>query len=175
LAVLAAVLLLAACAGGAKAAPEIHELANIDDWNLVPKSSPARFVAGFERFCLDTPPLPATVAAALRGADYVPVPERRADGVTTFVVDDSRPMVMLLANGRGCAVAAESRSGQTERLRAMVGRRFPEATSIDPALVGRNTETAWLAPGPNGGIVFVQRLGTPSTPSRLILGIWRAS
>ncbi|MFN3644479.1 MAG: hypothetical protein ACK4TB_16335 [Gemmobacter sp.] len=137
--------------------------------NVIPKSSPAQLVATFERYCLDT----AAPAAALKRADYVAVPRRAGSTIASFVVDDRRPAVMLSDDGRACAVAVASRSGQTERLRAMVARRFPGARPVDPARIGQQTEQAWAIPGAAGGIVFVQRLTAPAQPSQLILGIQR--
>lgn len=163
---------VAGCIAG-DTTPETLELANMNPANVIPKSSPAQLVAGFERYCLDT--APAAVPAALRGSDYVEVPRRAGGRVRSFVVDDRRPAVMLSDDGRACAVAAASRTGQTERLRAMVARRFPGAVPVDPARIGSRTEQAWAVPGAAGGIVFVQRLTAPAQPSRLILGFQRAS
>lgn len=168
----AAALALGGCASAA-GTPERLELANMNPGNVVPKSSPAQLVAAFERFCLDTDA--AAAPAALRRSDYVEVPRRTGGMVRSFVVDDRRPAVMLSDAGRACAVAAASRTGQTERLRGMITRRFPGATPVDPARIGAQTEQAWVVPGARGGIVFVQRLTAPAQPSRLILGIQRNS
>ena len=150
---------------------DAYELANIYADNVVPKSTPARFVAAFERYCLDHDG--TGLDAILRADDYVPVPRRAGAKVQSWVVDDRRPAVMLLDDRAGCSVAAEARTGQTTEVQALVARRYPGARSLDPTDVGRNVEQAWAVPGEPGVILFTQRIGTPHTPSRLILGISR--
>lgn len=181
LAALAVPVLVAACAApqteaatapGQVAAPEIYELANMRPGNVVPKSSPSALMSAFTKYCLDGSRDPARVGASLRSADYVAVPQTAPNGITAFVVDDSRPMVMVSQDGRTCAVGAASRTGQTARIRSMIAERFPAATALDPASVSPNTELAMLAPG--AGVIFVQRLVTTISNTRLVLGIWRA-
>ena len=183
LAVLVVPVLVAACAApqteAANAprqvvAPEIYELANMRPSNIVPKSSPDTLVATFKKYCLNGAHDAAKVAASLRSADFVAVPQTGANGITAFVVDDSRPMVMVSDDGRTCAVAAESRTGQTARIRGMIAQQFPAATALDPASISPNTELAMQAPGADGGVIFLQRLAPTISNSRLILGIWRA-
>lgn len=179
---LAGLLLLAGCApeavtaprSGPDVPPELFELANMRHANVVPKSSPAALVAAFEKFCLDGARNPAQAAARLRAADYVAVPQAAPNGLTAFVVDDSRPMVLVSDDGRTCAVGAAARTGQTARIRAMIAQRFPAATPLPPASVSPNTELAMQAPGADGGVIFLQRLAPTISHSRLILGIWRA-
>ena len=153
------------------ASPDAYELANIYADNVVPKSTPARFVAAFERYCLDHSG--TGLDALLRADDYVPVPRRAGAKVQSWVVDDRRPTVMLLDGRTGCSVAAEARTGQTTEVQALIARRYPNAAPLDPAAVGRSVEQAWAVPGEPGVIIFTQRIGTPHTPSRLILGISR--
>jgi hypothetical protein len=161
---------LSACMGAAPS-PETYELANIYGDNVVPKSTPARFVAAFERYCLDHDG--SGLDAVLRADDYVPVPRRADAKVQSWVVDDRRPAVMLLDGNSGCSVAAETRTGQTAEVQSLIARRYPDAAPLDPTDVGRNVEQAWAVPGEPGVILFTQRIGTPHTPSRLILGISR--
>ncbi|OIQ05458.1 MAG: hypothetical protein AUK60_10135 [Rhodobacteraceae bacterium CG2_30_10_405] len=179
LAMLGLPVLLAACTAAPAAtqavAPEVYELANMRPGNVVPKSSPAALVSAFGKYCLDGPPDPAGVAARLRAADYVAVPQTTPNGITAFVVDDSRPMVMVSDDGRTCAVGAASRTGQSARIRGLIAKRFPGATPLDPASVSPNTELAVQAPGAQGGVIFLQRLAPAISHSRLILGIWRTS
>lgn len=170
LAALAAATIVAGCAAVAPT-PDEAELRNMDADNIVPKSSPAQLVAAFEYFCLDT--APAALPVALRRADYVEVPRWGAARMRSFVVDDRRPVVMIAADGRACAVGATARTGQTERLRAMVARRFPDALPVDPARIGASTDEAWAISGDMVGILFVQRPFDPARPSQLILGIQR--
>jgi len=169
---LLAPVMLAACVGGTPS-PEAYELANIYADNVVPKSTPARFTRAFERYCLDD--TTGEIDARLRADNYVPVPRRDDARVQSWVVDDRRPAVMLLDGGAGCSVAAEARTGQAAGVRALVARRFPGATPIDPATVGADGEQAWAVPDKTGSILFNQRIGTPHTPSRLILGILRGN
>ncbi len=154
---------------------ELYELANIRHSNVVPKSSPSALVAAFRKFCLDGPRDPAALAAKLRAADYVAVPEDRATGVTAFVVDDQRPMVLVADDGRSCAVGAVARTGQTARIRAMIAQDFPAATPLDPTRVSPNTElavaTGTAAGRGAGAVIFLQRLAPTLSYSRLILGI----
>jgi hypothetical protein len=177
-ALLAVPALVAACASpGAPpartpvATPEVFELANMRPSNVVPKSSPKALVSAFQKYCLNGPHDPARVAASLRAADFVAVPNASSNGVSAFVVDDSRPMVMISQNGRTCAVAAAARTGQTARIRSMIAGQFPQARPVDPATVSPNTELAVNAPGT--GVIFVQRLASEISNSRLILGVLR--
>jgi hypothetical protein len=162
-----ALALLAGCvspAPGPGAGSDAFELANLRPSNAIPKSSPARLVAGFESICLDGPADPDRAAAALRARDYV---ETRAGGQTrAFVVDDSRPAVLLGRDGRSCAVAAKARTGQTERIRTMVGRRYPKAQALDPARIGPRTERAWST---GDGLIVLNRVILPGRPSELLL------
>lgn len=162
-------LLLAACSAAptgpfGSTGPDAYELANIAPWNVVPNSPPARFVSVFERVCLDGPRDPDAAARSLRAMDYVEVPG--SGPLRSFVVDDSRPAVMIARDGSACAVGAESRTGQTERARALVLRRFPAATPLDPTPLG--AEQAWAA---GGAVIFLQRDGAPDDPARLLLAI----
>ncbi len=177
---LARPMLAAACAQpaddpapAAAVTPEAYELANIRATNIIPKSSPATLVATFEKYCLDAPHNSARIASALRAADFVAVPTSNAASITAFVVDDSRPMVMVSDDGRTCAVAAKSRTGQTARIQRMIATRFPQARPLDPGTVAANTELAVRLAGAQAGVVFLQRLAPTISNSRLILGIMR--
>lgn len=159
--------LLAACVSpvpGPGAGPDAFELANLRPSNAIPKTSPARLVASFAATCLDGPTDPDRAAAALRAQDYV---ETRVRGQTrSFVVDDSRPAVLLGRDGRSCAVAARARTGQTERIRAMIARRYPAAQALDPARIGPRTESAWST---GDGLIVLNRVILPGRPSELLL------
>jgi hypothetical protein len=160
-------LIIAAClALGACVEPgaEGYELANMRPSNIVPKSSPARLVAIFEDICLDGPTDANATAGRLRTMDYVEVPSRQPRAIRSFVVDDSRPAIMLGSDGRSCAVAARSRTGQTERLRSLIARRYPGAT----ALGGAGIEQGWSLGGGNSA-VLVRRVVRPGYPSELIV------
>jgi hypothetical protein len=74
---------------------------------------------------------------------------------------------MIAADGRSCARAARARTGQTERIGAMVARRFPGARAADPARIGPRTEAAWVTP--DGGMVVLNRVIRPGRPSELLL------
>ena len=115
---LAGALAVAGC-GPARDSPEARELYNLRPWNAVPASAPARLVGVFEQVCLDGPRAPDAAARALRAMDYVEAPAVGDDAMRSFVVDDNRPLVMLAPDGRGCAVAAEARTGQSARLAAL--------------------------------------------------------
>ena len=152
--------------------PEVLEIANMRLSNVVPKSSPAALVQNFERFCLGGS-TPASIRAALRASDYVEAPSLQPNGVTAFVVDDRRPMVMLDDAGLLCAVGAQSRTGQTARIHRMINSRFPNADVLDPASISTNTEYAVRVGGAGGDIIFLQRIAPLVTQSKLILGIRR--
>jgi len=173
LGVLAAlVLMVSACAPAASPdRAEALELANIRETNIVPKTSPARLVAHFTDYCVETRADPARVRAKLRAADYVEVPSRASSPVRSFVVDDSKPAVLLMREGLGCAVAAESRTGQISRIERMIASDFAQAMPVDPRRLGRSVERAWAVSGPVDGVIFVQRINAPGQSSRLILGI----
>lgn len=162
-------------------APELFELANIRPSNVVPKSSPSTLVKTFESFCLDGSHDPARVAARLRSASFVEVPKElpgwpslaQQTNVTAFVVDDTRPMVMISADGRTCAVAAESRTGQTARIQEMISERFPSAQPLESQTLSPGMEIAVSVTGAAAGVIFVKRLAPSISNSRLILGIVR--
>jgi hypothetical protein len=102
----------------------------------------------------------------LRKADYVETRARPAARTRSFVVDDSRPAILLGVDGRSCAVAAKARTGQTERIRAMIARRYPDAQAMDPARIGPRTESAWSA---GDGLIVLNRVILPGRPSELLL------
>ena len=160
--------LMAGCVSpvpGPGAGADAFELANLRPAHAIPRTAPTRLIATFETTCLDGPQDPDRAAAALRAQDYV---ETRSRGQTRgFVVDDSRPAVLLGRDGRSCAVAAKARTGQSERIRAMVARRFPGASALDPARAGPRSERAWGLPG--GGMIVLNRMILPGRPSELLL------
>ncbi|MBD3764961.1 MAG: hypothetical protein IE927_09560 [Rhodobacterales bacterium] len=146
-------------------APDTAELRNIRDSNIVPKSPPARLASTFAAVCLDGPADRDAAAAALRAMDYVEWPGA-GDGMRSFVVDDSRPAVMLDGAGRACAVAAQARTGQTERLRRLIADRFPAARALSPP---PGTSEAW-ATG-DGGLIALRRTAPPGRPAELLV-LW---
>jgi hypothetical protein len=161
--------LLAGCVSpvpGPGAGSDAFELANLRPPNAIPRTSPARLVAGFEAACLDGPADPDRAAAMLRKADYVETRRRPGARTRGFVVDDSRPAVLLGVDGRSCAVAAKARTGQTERIRAMIARRYPRAQVLDPARIGPRSESAWST---GGGLIVLNRVVLPGRPSELLL------
>ena len=164
--------LLASCGTGPTAGPGAIELANIRPWNIVPKSSPRQLITAFRRYCLaDTQ---TQARAALRSSDYVKT-RNRGGGIETYVVDDRKPAVMLTRNagGSGCAVVAAARTGQNNRFADFVVAEFPKVVPVDPRRISARTENAWLAAGPSGGILYVQRQGPRHAPTQVIFGIWR--
>ena len=168
-AALAACCWLAACSASPAYSPDAYELGNLDPANQIPKSSPAQLADTFKRVCLDGPADFVAAEAALRGAGFVPYPTR--GDYVTFVSDDRRPAILISRRGEGCAVAALSRTGQAERLSALVAQSFPDAVTLDPTSLGRDLERAWKV---KGGIVFLVRSGSPYATSRLMFGIWRS-
>ena len=166
---------LAGCTPSPPITPESFELANIDPDNIVPKSSPAALVRAFSDFCVDQIGNLGALPDLLRSRDYVAVPKLRANGqFLFFVVDDKRPMVMLSegAQSSTCAVAAESRTGQTNRVLSFVATEFPEARPIDPARIGPTAEAAWFI-GETTTIIFILREGTQSAPAQIVVGLTR--
>lgn len=152
---------------------ELYEFANIRESNIIPKSSPAALVKAFEKFCLDAGRDAKGVARQLRAADYVAAPNYATNGQAAFVVDDTRPMVVISDDGRFCAVVAKSRTGQTARIRSMIDQRFAGARSIAPATL--KTEILVQTSGRNAGLVTLRRLAPNLAGSRLVLAIQRAS
>lgn len=166
---------LAACCalallGGCNTTPEAYELANMRGHNVLPRSTPASFVAAFDRYCADPSAVPAALENALQDADYVPLRTGKS-GLNGFVVDDNRPAVFI--NGgprlRHCAVGAKSRSGQTARVVSFVAERFPDASPIDTTGFGENTERAW-ATEDGRSIIYTYRDGALRQPSLFIFG-----
>ncbi|WP_323035495.1 hypothetical protein [Pararhodobacter sp.] len=153
---------------------EQYEYANLRPSNIVPKSSPAALVTAFERFCLDGGRDVSLVSQRLRRADYVAAPRDADSEVMAFVVDDRRPMVLLSRDGRYCAVAAESRTGQTARITAMLARRFPGARPVDNRSEAAGVPVAGITvqtTGSNAGIVTLRRLAPAVSGTRLVLAI----
>jgi hypothetical protein len=171
---LTAAIVLSACTPSPPAGPDFFELANIDPENIVPKSSPAVLVRAFSDFCVDRIDDPASIPALLKANDYVAVPEFRPNSARLYVVDDRRPMVMLSDGPESstCAVAAESRTGQTNRVLSFVATEFPAARAIDPSGIGPTAEAAWYLPG-TSTIVFILREGTASSPAQIVVGMTR--
>lgn len=132
--------------------------------NIVPKTTPTRLVTMFQDICLDAPATTEANAARLRAMDYVEVPARQRRAIRSFVVDDSRPAILLAADGTGCAVAAQSRTGQTERLRRLIAERFPQARPIG----GQGIEQGWSL-GPGHGQVVLRRVLRPGNPSEVMV------
>lgn len=153
----AATLALGACSPG-QISSDVYELANIHPAHVVPKSSPAQFVAGFRRHCVATKE--AQRDAGLRAADYVPLPRRGR--VQSWAVDTRAPLVMTQPGA--CAVAAQSRTGQTSRVAAMIASDYPGARPV--AVPG--AEAAWAVPG---ALITTHRTGAPSTPATYTLAI----
>ncbi|MEM6888657.1 MAG: hypothetical protein AAF636_11015 [Pseudomonadota bacterium] len=140
----AAGLTLAACAPDGLSPADRAELDNMLRVNLVPKSTATEMVTAFDDFCVASPR--AQTEQALRGAGYIPLPDR-AEGARAFAVDDRRPVVAF--SDRMCVVRAKARSGQTDRFAAYVAETFPDAQPADPARFGDDIEAAWLVPGPS--------------------------
>lgn len=172
--VIAASTALAGCAVGPRdVGSDVFELANMRESNIVPKSSPATLVKTFNSFCVDRIGQANTIATALVAADYVAVPKNAQAAIRTYVVDDTRPMVMVADNSRAvtCAVAAESRTGQTTRVARFLAETYPQAVALDPAKIGRQTETAWIINDNPLTVIFTARYGPPSAPARYVVAI----
>lgn len=149
--------------------PEARELFNLRPWNAVPASPPARLVGVFAQVCLDGPRDPDAAARALRAMDYVEAPAVGDDAMRSFVVDDSRPLVMLAPGGGGCAVAARARTGQSARLAALVAQRFPAARPVAPAALWPGADLAWDTGAAQGLIVLQAATTPPGRPARVIV------
>ncbi|AWB49323.1 hypothetical protein HYN69_13140 [Gemmobacter aquarius] len=154
--------LLAACTPDLT--PDEYELRNMKPSNIVPKSSPKALVTAFERFCLDAGTL-AETRAALRTGDYVPVPDRVGE-LQVWLVDDQRPAVLL--NDTDCVVMAQSRTGQTERVKRLVASRFPQAKPV----TGSRFENLWSE---GRSLIFTRRVTPNAAPSQFMLGISQGS
>lgn len=152
---------------------ELYEFANMRESNLVPKSSSAALVKAFEKFCFDSGRDAKAVAKKLRAADFVAAPNTSANGQTAFVVGDTRPMVVISDDGRFCAVVAQSRTGQTARIRSMIDRRFPGTRHVRSDTP--KTEILVQTSGRNGGLVTLRRLAPTIAGSRVVLAMQRAS
>lgn len=141
-----------------------YELRNIKPSNIVPKSSPKALVSAFERFCLDAGNR-SDIRATLRASDYVPVPDKVGTH-QVWLVDDLRPAVLL--NDTDCMVMAQSRTGQTERVKAVVAKRFPQARPV----AGSNFESLWSQ---DRTLIFTRRVTPNAAPSQFMLGISQGS
>jgi hypothetical protein len=146
---------------------DAYELANMDPRNVIPKSTPKAFVASFEKYCLDEGTDTAAIERALRSTDYVRVPGNSA--LRSWVVDDKRPAVIVAADGLSCAVAAQARTGQTERVREMVSNRFPGAIPVPANMKPKGMESLWLVDADKNIFVFTKRRTPLGELSQLIL------
>lgn len=105
------------------------ELANTSRLAMVPKSSPAALLQGFEAFCLDAAASPEAQAAGLRQAGYVPAGGWQ-DGNRDFVTGDQRPKIRITEDGQHCAAIARTGSGQSAAIQAALPRWFPQARKL---------------------------------------------
>jgi hypothetical protein len=151
--------------------PEAYEFANMRPSNMVPKSSPAAFEKAFNGYCLNGGASLETIAAKLRKDDYIATPRQTAEGQTAFVVDDSKPMVIVSNDGRYCAVMATARSGQTARIHRFIANRFPKATPI--ANDKRQNEIFIQTNGTPKGMIALKRLVSRGEGSRVLLAFFR--
>lgn len=147
---------------------EFYEFANMRPSNIIPKSSPAAYERAFERFCLNGGTSSAAVAASLRKSDYVAVPGPASNGQRAFVVDDTRPLVVISDDARFCAVVAQSRTGQTARIERFLAKRFAGATKIAQRPAGYE-----LLLETQGDVIALKRLTSGVTGSRVLLAIER--
>ena len=162
--------------------PEMFELANIKDSNVVPKSAPRTFVAAFDTHCVAKMNAFDSIPEGLRAANYVQMPrvvpaQATQTRVQMYAVDDKRPLVMLSSDGAPpvCAVAAASRTGQTAAVDRYVAATFPNATALDPARIGKTTERAWLTGTNPNRLVTTTRKGRPNEPASVMLMIMNAA
>lgn len=153
------------------AGPELYEFANIRQSNIIPKSSPTAFVRAFDSFCRQGGTSAAAVARKLRAKDYVAAPRAAGSQQTAFVVDDTRPMVVVSDNGRFCAVVATSRTGQTAKARAFVASHFASAPDVAHALPG--VELLRRVEGKDPGLIVLKRRAFGVSGSQLVLAIQR--
>ncbi len=169
---LAAVVSLAGCVGANddSTIAERRELGNIRPWNVVPNASPRTLVATFKRYCLDGPADAARAAAMLRSASFVPQ-GGWVGGLRAFVVDDSRPQVIISDDGRGCAVSALSRTGQTQALTEMIADRLPQAQALGPT--GRAVEQVWATGRTPRERILLIRDGTPAPLNKITIALQR--
>ena len=112
------------------------ELSNMRPWKKVPLASPAAFTGSFARYCAAPLESGESFATVLRQASFVPVSKESGSGSRVWLMDDTRPAVLVNEGpkGRSCGVVALARSGQTQRVEAAIPRLFPEARAADPAL-----------------------------------------
>ncbi len=137
-----ALVALAACTGvdDDSSFAEQQELANIKLKNIVPLSSGSTLAKTFETVCLNGASSVEGRTAQLRAAGFVPVGGWR-DGMRSFVIDTSEPMVRMSRDGRVCGVTARARTGQDAEIRKRIATWFPQATPVATSDV---TKTIWL-------------------------------
>ncbi len=159
-----------ACAAlaGCESTTRDPEFASMAETNIVPKSSPSNIIATFKNICLAGSL--AEKQTRLRKAEYI---EKRdlGRGVSTYVVDNSNPAVMLFGNS-ACGVAAEARTGQSNRYTDYVAETFPMARAFNPKTIGPRAESAWITP--KGDVIWLERHGPKVAPPRVIFAIRQA-
>ena len=156
--------ILAACA---PATSDMIELRNVAWWKVIPKSSPKQLIEALDKYCFAVNR--QTAASQLKSDDYVAVPGRKA--IQSYVVADKRPLVMLSDTGAqyGCAVAAEARTGQRNRVEAFVENRAGGAVTIKTEPSG---DAYWKLG--TGEIVFFQRTSAAGQIPQVMVGVHRA-
>jgi len=143
------------------------ELRNVDWWKVIPKSSPSQLVNAFDRYCFAADG--STAHARLIDDDYVQVPKRGE--INNYVVDSKKPLVMLSGSGSayGCAVAAEARTGQRNKMITYIEGRSDKSV---PVSTTSNGDTFWQLDA--NSIAFVKRSGPIGQPPQILIGVSRS-
>lgn len=138
--------------------PDAVELSNMRPWYKIPLSSPTAFVGSFARYCVAPLDSGEPFDSVLRKASFVPVSKESRTGSRIYLVDDTRPAVLVndKPGARSCGVVAMARAGQTQRVADAVPRLFPDARPADPALVP-GAERVWVETGARTRVIFTSR------------------
>jgi hypothetical protein len=131
------------------------ELANLREWNKVPRSTPFAFVSAFDRYCISGAPGVAAMDAPLRTAGYVPLPNWTDPATRAYLSDDRRPAVVI--GQRSCMIRARARTDQTATFARYVATAFPDAEPLTPRKLGRHVEAGWRIDAPGPAIIATER------------------
>lgn len=160
---------LAACSNAVNRR-EADELENIWRSNVIPKTTPKRFVSAFEDVCLAHIQNPDQTAAKLRADDYVEMTGQA--GFRTFVVDTKLPLISFKTapDRLHCYASAEARTGQSARVNDLVAS-LPNARPVGPAVTKLPAEQAWLIGPGNSTLIYTMRNGSTFDHPRYVVGV----
>ena len=160
------------CAVGCTQTPEQIEMANMKPSTVIPKVSPKKLIASFKNYCVDRIDQVSSIPAHLRTIDYIEAEPWSFDGIRTFVVDDSKPMIRVKTGAiPQCVALAEARSGQTASVDRFIQKQYPDAIPVSAEELGTPVEKVWKISETPEALIYTHRYNQPFPKSQFALGI----